>query len=94
MTALEFNDKYESYIEEGFCGLEFDIPNVTEFLDKIFTDLTKIPDFKVSQIKLKFHMARFYANCSTTLCRIIESEIDELVKQYDLEQESKECDKD
>ena len=46
MTAQEFNDKYKDYIEEGFCGLSFDIEPVTKFLDKLFQYLTRIPGFE------------------------------------------------
>lgn len=67
MTAKEFNEKYKDYIEEGFedQGLSFDEPVVTDYLDKLFTDLIKIPGFQYSQIKLKFGMCRFYTNLRT-----------------------------
>jgi pantoate--beta-alanine ligase len=35
MTAGEFNKKYDKYIPEGWYGLSFDIPNITEYLDKV-----------------------------------------------------------
>ena len=63
MTSFEFNKKYESYLEEGHYGLAINIPSVVEFLDEIFSKvLIHLPDFKYSQIKLKFNMCRFYSN--------------------------------
>ena len=56
MTASEFNKKYDKYIPEGWYGLSFDIPNVTEYLDKVMEDLITIPGFELHQIKLKFNM--------------------------------------
>lgn len=64
MTAKEFNEKYKAYISEGFTGLEFDIPEVTTFLDSIMDGgLVNIPGFKLHQVKLKFGMCRFYYEC-------------------------------
>jgi hypothetical protein len=61
MTTQEFNQKYKDYLEEGHYGLDIGIPSVIEYLDSIFDKgLVTIPGFKYSQIKLKFHMARFY----------------------------------
>ena len=61
MTSEEFNEKYKDYIPEGYGGLEFDIPEVTTYLDPIMEyGLVHIPGFKLHQIKLKFGMARFY----------------------------------
>ena len=61
MTAEQFNKKYKQYIPEGWYGLEFDVPKVTEYLNGILEDgLVHIPGFEIHQIKLKFQMARFY----------------------------------
>lgn len=61
MTAQEFNTKYKQYIPEGWYGLEFDLPKVTEYLNSVIEDgLCIIPGFEIHQIKLKFGMARFY----------------------------------
>ena len=61
MTQKEFNEKYKQYIPEGWFGLEFDIPKVTEYLDSIMEDgLLNLPGFEIHQIKLKFGMCRFY----------------------------------
>ena len=84
MRASEFNKKYKDYIEVGFeeQGLEFDIPQVTKWLDNIFQDLILIPDFTYAQIKIKFGMARFYTTLkSVQLTFLIEEKINTLLKQ-------------
>ena len=88
MTAKEFNEKYKAYISEGRWGLEFDIPEVTTYLDSIMGDgLVHIPGFKIHQIKLKFGMARFYFECElpdlmiASIERTTELEINKLVNK-------------
>lgn len=83
MNKQDFNKKYSSYIEEGFIGLEFENNKVIRFLDDVFTDLIKIPDFKFSQIKLKFNQARFYSSLESRIQYLIENEINELIKIKD-----------
>ena len=89
MTCEEFNEHYKDYKEDGYYGLDFDIPNVTKFLDKIFQDLIQIPGFKYSQIKLKFNMARVYTTCGVTMNFLIEEKINQIVKAYDSIEKSK-----
>ena len=60
MTREEFNLKYKQYIPEGWSGLDFDKPEVTEYLDKEMQDLIMIPGFELHQIKMKFDWPRFY----------------------------------
>lgn len=97
MTREEFNTKYDKYlerrtytdkfaqpVEQKFGGLEFDIPEVTEFLDKIFTDFVKIPEFTYYQIKEKFGMTRFYSTLGSTLGFIIEQKIDSIIKNLEI----------
>lgn len=61
MTAKEFNTKYAQYLKEGHYGLSFTISSIVDYLDKLFEEnMIKLPNFKYSQIKLKFNMARFY----------------------------------
>lgn len=62
MTADEFNEKYSAYLEEGHYGLDINIPEAVEYLDRIFEGLIKIPGFQYSQIKEKFGSSRFYSN--------------------------------
>ena len=90
MTANEFNEKYKPYIPEGWYGLGFDIPEVTDYLDKEMEDLVLIPGFELHQVKLKFNMARFYFETNwkdkgleAARENKIESKINELVKQHD-----------
>ena len=90
MDADEFNQKYKNYIPNGWYGLGFSIPDVTDYLDKEMEDLILIPGFELHQVKLKFNMARFYFQTNwkdkgleTALGNKIESKINELVKQHD-----------
>ena len=62
MTSQEFNKKWAEFLEEGHYGLALDKPEVVEYLDKEFEILSKLPDFKFSQIKSKFNSFRFYAD--------------------------------
>lgn len=82
MTADEFNEKYKAYIPEGYWGLEFDIPEVTAYIDSIMEGgLANIPGFKLHQVKLKFGMCRFYYECQlpVSLQAVIEYKIEDEV---------------
>jgi hypothetical protein len=90
MTSQEFNEKYKPYIPEGWYGLGFNIPEVTDYLDKEMEDLILIPGFELHQVKLKFNMARFYfetnwkdKHLESALENKIEDEINKLVKEHD-----------
>lgn len=85
MTPIQFNKKYNDYLETGHYGLDIYTPEIVEYLDKEFTDLIKIPGFRYSQIKLKFGTSRFYAEAADpepirTRVEEIEKQIDYLVK--------------
>jgi hypothetical protein len=54
MDSNQFNEKYASFLEEGHYGLDIEIPSIINYLDEIFQELTQIPGFEYSQIKLKF----------------------------------------
>jgi hypothetical protein len=60
MTQKQFNEKYKQWIPDGWSGLDFDIPQVTEYLDTVMQDMIMIPGFELHQIKLKFDWPRFY----------------------------------
>ena len=60
MTQQEFNLKYKQWIPEGWSGLDFDVPQVTEYLDQVMQDLVLIPGFELHQIKMKWDWPRFY----------------------------------
>jgi hypothetical protein len=80
MTLKEFNQKHKHLIEEGFNGLEFENKQVIEFLDTFFESLLLVyPNFKVSQIKVKWGSCRFYSNLSYQLNFEIENYINELL---------------
>jgi hypothetical protein len=82
MTQLEFNTKYKQYIPNGWGGLEFDIPQVTDFLDSIMErGMVNLPDFQLHQIKLKFGMCRFYFQTS------IENKKLESIIEFGIEQQ-------
>lgn len=83
MSSDEFNEKYKDYLDEGHYGLAIDIPSVIEYLDNKFQELILIPDFKYSQIKLKFNFSRFYCEPNSIDSSSIEEEINKLVKVYD-----------
>ena len=81
MNCQEFNEKWGAYLKEGFYGHNINIPEVTAFLDELFEELTKLPDFQYSQIKLKFGKARFYGSLSRRMNEMIEREIDRIVAE-------------
>lgn len=64
MTRQEFNEKYKQWIPEGWSGLDFDKPQVTEYLDREMQDLVMIPGFELHQIKMKFEWPRVYFTTS------------------------------
>ena len=88
MTQKEFNEKYKQYIPEGWYGLEFDITEVTTYLDSIMEDgLLNLPGFELHQIKLKFGMCRFYFETSMENKKLefiiemgIEEEVNKIIK--------------
>jgi hypothetical protein len=82
MTAEQFNEKYADFLEERHYGLDIDHEKVVAYLDDVFeNELTKLPGFSYSQIKLKYSTSRFYANgVSSERETEIERKINELVK--------------
>jgi len=81
-TAKEFNEKYKEFLVEGSYGLDIDDEYVMRYLDTKFQDFILIPNFKYSQIKLKFGTCRFYTDASTmkAMCEhrlIVEKHIDD-----------------
>jgi len=81
-TNKEFNDKYKDYLEEGYYGMDIDVPAVIVYIDQIFSDLTEIPGFKYEQIKTKYGLAKVYTNLEDLLPfvgRIINQELEEKI---------------
>lgn len=67
ITREEFNEKYKEYLEPGFSGLDFDIPRINAFLDKLFEQYlllckTNNKTFQYSQIKFDLGFAKVYTN--------------------------------
>lgn len=82
MTIDQFNDKWKDYLEEGHYGLAIKSPEVIEYLDKVFEDLTKIPNFSFAQIKTKFGFSCFYADgISLALRSTIELKLNSILKE-------------
>jgi len=78
----EFNDKYDAYLEKDHGGMEIQVPAVLTYVDQIFNDLIKIPDFKYQQIKTKYGLARVYTNLDDLIPfvgRIINQELEEKI---------------
>ena len=67
MNMINFNEKYEKYLEKGHYGLDIYNEEVVEYLDKEFEKEIKVnPNFSYSQIKMKFGTARIYAESDKT----------------------------
>ena len=92
-TAKEFNEKYKEYIEEGHYGMDIHEPSVLAYVDQIFNDLTKIPEFKYQQIRTVHGLAKVITNLQDIIPfvgRIIEQELEEKINfilkvEYELE---------
>lgn len=86
MTTREFNEKWINYLEEGFYGLAIPLESVVKYLDDIFeNELTKDPNFRYTQIKMKFNWSCFYSNAPIEVRERIESNINKLVKEYEVQ---------
>lgn len=83
MDSREFNKKYAKFIRDCSYGLDISNKLVIEYLDFLFSsELIKIPDFKYSQIKLKFGKARFYSQgLSEEERQKIEFDIDKIISE-------------
>lgn len=80
MDAIEFNNKYEKYLEDGHYGMAIDDDEIINYMDKQFELMTTLdPMFTYSQIKLKFGMARVYTNNSDA-SDLWEKNIDDMLK--------------
>ena len=83
MTCEEFNNKWTDYKELGHYGLDINIPSVIEYLDEKFKELITIPDYKYTQIKLKFNTTRVYMYPKSIDTGEIELNIDKLVMDFE-----------
>lgn len=80
MSNLEFNKKYEHFIEGN--GIIFDIPSVTNYLDELFVDLINIKGFMLKELTTKHGLAYFDSNLPEILFsigRIMEDAIEDRI---------------
>lgn len=62
-----FNRKWKDYIEDNHYGMDIHHRGIIAFMDIEFKkEITVNPNFNYAQIKLKFNMARVYANSDKT----------------------------
>ena len=81
MTADQFNEKYNDYLDHGHYGLALDNSEAIAYLDNEFQEFIKDPDFSYSQIKSKCNSFRFY---NTGLTEKQTREVEQKLKQiYD-----------
>ena len=74
MNNIEFNAKYAKYLEPRHYGLAINIPEIVEYLDFRFQHFIKDPEFRYSQIKVKFGYIRVYSTLSSELCTELEED--------------------
>jgi len=78
MTLNDFNIKWFYFLEPGHYGMDIDNSEVISYMDKEFEEEVKVnKNFSYSQIKLKFGLARVYANSNKTT--EWESKINEII---------------
>jgi hypothetical protein len=80
MTPQEFNEKWKDHLEEGHYGMAINNELIINVCDDYFENLRiSNPDFKFSQIKLKFGYPRVYlsdaGNHDTVLEKLISSKL-------------------
>ena len=91
-TSKEFNEKYKDYLNHE-SGMLLDIPSVLAYVDQIFQDLIKIPEFKYQQIRTVHGLAKVVTNLQDIIPfvgRIIDQELEEKINfilkvEYELE---------
>ena len=64
MTQQAFNAKYKQWIPAGWGGLEFEVPEVIEYLDLVMQDMILIPGLELQQVKMKWDWPRVYFTTS------------------------------
>jgi hypothetical protein len=80
-TIEEFNKKYKDYLNHE-SGMLLEIPSVLTYVDQIFQDLIKIPDFKYQQIRTVYGLAKVVTNLQEIIPfvgRIIEQELEDKI---------------
>lgn len=80
MTNLEFNKKYEHFIEGR--GLAFNIESVANYLDELFVDLINVKGFMLMEVTTKHGLCYFESNLPDILFsigRVMEDAIEERI---------------
>jgi hypothetical protein len=91
-TCKEFNEKYKDFYEQ-YDGMRIEIPAVIHYVDVVFTDLVKIPEFKFYQIETQKGLAKVFTNLEELLPfvgRLIQQELEEKINfilkvEYEIE---------
>ena len=88
MDSIEFNKKWKPFLEAGHYGMSIDQVEVCEYMDKVFEELTKVPNFQYSQIKMKYGSSRFYCDPWFIDTAQIERKINQLINESSSNRES------
>ena len=83
MTAEEFDEKYNKWLEKGHYGLSISNERQIDYLNEVFEGLTLIDGFSFSQIKSKFGSYRFY--CSSNVPLGTQSKVEAKLKELENE---------
>lgn len=79
MNTIDFNNKYEKYLEKGHYGLDVHDEEFINWLDIKFQEFIKIPGFSYAQIKEKYLTGRFYCE---GLTREQEKEVEDKITDF------------
>jgi hypothetical protein len=88
MGIEQFNEKWSQYLEPRFYGMSIDNSAVCEYLDQVFEELSKVPNFQYSQIKMKNGSARFYCEPWFIDTHQIEFKINQIINESSGNRES------
>lgn len=80
MTNLEFNKKYEHFIDGN--GLTFNIESVANYLDELFVDLINVKGFTLVEITTKHGLCYFESTLPDVLFsigRVMEDAIEDRI---------------
>ena len=80
MTNIEFNKKYEHFIEGK--GLTINVNSITEYLDGLFPELINVKGFMLKEVCTRHGLAYFETNLPEILFsigRIMEDAIEERI---------------
>lgn len=90
MTKDEFNKKYLNYLEPEFCGLNIDIPELTEYLNYKFQQYIKdTVEFKYHKIENKFGYITIRCNLCNDEIKFLEKCCQVILDNYNRKNEKK-----